>query len=667
MSDRMRPIPFARLMDWALSEYETRGSLFGVHTLYRHRGGKALSLFGERLETPVGPAAGPHTQLAQNIIAAYAAGARFFELKTVQIIDGEDLPVSKPCILAAAEGYNVEWSTELRVEEAFDEYVKAWYALKLLSRALGLGAPDGFVFNMSVGYDLAGIQSEKIDRFIEGLGDAGQTPIWAECAAWARAHLSRLPGADQAFLDGISPRVCRSITLSTLHGCPPDEIERIAVYLITQKGLHTYVKCNPTLLGYPFARETLDSMGYDELVFDAHHFENDLQYADAVPMFNRLMALARTHHLAFGVKLSNTFPVTIAAGELPGDEMYMSGKSLYPLTAALAARLSRSFGGALPVSYSGGADAFHAGPLFSAGIWPITVATTLLKPGGYSRLHQLASTLAAAPYSPFSGVDADRLAALAQAAKTDPRHMRPVKSAPRTRAPGPPPLTDCFLAGCESGCPIDQDIPAYLHLVGEGRYEEALAVICEKNPLPFITGTLCPHPCQGSCVRGFYEEPVQIRAAKLLAAQRGWDGYRAALAPRGKREERVAVVGGGPAGMAAAFFLARAGAAVTLFEQRPALGGVVRYAIPAFRISDAAIDRDVSLLEALGVEIRLETRISSVDDLYAQGYTHVLLACGAWKPGELPLADGAAAGVLDFLETAKLTPHALSMGKRVAV
>ena len=180
MSDRMRPVSFGKLMEWILSEKKRTGSIFGVSSIYSHKG-EAFTFLGEKLETPFGPAAGPHTQLAQNIISAYAAGARFFELKTVQILDGEDLPVSKPCIDARDECYNVEWSTELTVPEAFDEYVKAWFALKLISEEFNLGAPDGFVFNMSVGYDLKGIKSEKIDRFIEGLKDASGSPIWDEC------------------------------------------------------------------------------------------------------------------------------------------------------------------------------------------------------------------------------------------------------------------------------------------------------------------------------------------------------------------------------------------------------------------------------------------------------------------------------------------------------
>lgn len=289
MGDRMRPIPFGKLMDWIITEYQTQGSIFGVAKLFRHQSGdKMLPLFGERMEAPFGPAAGPHTQLAQNIVAAYAAGSRFFELKTVQQLDGEDLPVAKPCINAEDECYNVEWSTELRVPEAYAEYVKAWFALKLISRAFGLGDDCGFIFNMSVGYDLEGIKSPKIDAFIEGLKDASASPVWAECKAWALDNLARLPRIDAAFVEAVTPHICTSITLSTLHGCPPQEIERIATYLLAEKGLNTYIKCNPTLLGYEYARQTMDALGFDYVAFDDHHFKEDLQFADAVPMIRRL-------------------------------------------------------------------------------------------------------------------------------------------------------------------------------------------------------------------------------------------------------------------------------------------------------------------------------------------------------------------------------------------
>ncbi len=645
MSDRMNPVPFESLMGELLSGYEREGRVFGVYDIYRHQGG-TLPLFGETIETPFGPAAGPHTQLAGNIISAYAAGARYFELKTVQTLDGEDLPVEKPCILAADEGYNVEWSTELTVPQALDEYVKAWFALKLISKAWGLGDPDGFAFNMSVGYDLAGIQSEKIDRFIEGLKDASQLPVFAACRAWALENLGRL-GLKREYVEGVSAQVCRSITLSTLHGCPAGEIERIAAYLLSEKKLNTLVKMNPTLLGYEFARKTLDDLGY-ELSFDDHHFKEDLQFEDAAPMIRRLLALAAERGLEFGVKLTNTFPVNITRGELPGGEMYMSGKALYPLTVSLAEKVERAFDGGLRASYSGGADAMNIERIFTAGIWPITLATTLLKPGGYNRLKPIAEALSALPYRPFTRVDLTALAALARDARRDARVR--ATGAPHPKMPKKVPLIDCYKAPCADGCPIHQDIPAYVELAGRGQYFEALSVICEKNPLPFITGTICAHRCTKGCTRNFYEENIRIREVKLLSAGRGYERYMSVLSPRSTRPERIAVVGGGPGGMAAAFMLARGGARVTLFEKRAALGGIVRYAIPRFRISEASIEKDAAMLQKLGVEIRLNSEVLSPAALLGDGFTHVVLAVGAWVSGELKLEKGCAVDALNFLQ-----------------
>ena len=666
MSDRMTPIPFASLMNWILTEREQSGSVFGIHRPFHADGSQRLDLFQEHLETPFGPAAGPHTQLAQNIIAAYYAGSRFFELKTVQTLDGEDLPVSKPCILAEAEGYNVEWSTELRVPEAFDEYVKAWYAIKLLSKEFALGNPDGFMFNMSVGYNLEGIMSEKIDRFIEGLKDASSTPIWSECTRWAKENLSRFANVSAADIEQISPNVCTSITLSTLHGCPPQEIERIASYLIEKKHLNTFVKCNPTLLGYEFARTTLDKMGYDYIAFTDFHFNDDLQYRDAVPMFKRLLALADANGLSFGLKLTNTFPVDIKCNELPGNEMYMSGKALFPLTMELAHRISKTFDGKMRISFSGGADAYNIAALFNAGIWPITMATTLLKPGGYQRFTQIAEKLAKETYAPFTGVSVGRLGRLAARALVDEHHVKPIKPHPARKMDQKVPLTSCFVAPCENGCPIHQDIPEYIKLVGEGNYDDALRLIVEKNPLPFITGKICAHRCMDRCTRNFYEDSVHIRDAKLLAARQGYDALIASLKPAAKTGKKVAVIGGGPGGMAQAFFLARQGVDVTLFEKREKLGGIVRYVIPGFRIADFGIDRDVSIMESMGVNVKTGTEAPSVAELKKQGFEQIVYAIGAWKHGSLKLEKGAGVNVLDFLAQFKIDEN-LTLGKDVVV
>ncbi|HEX2953779.1 MAG TPA: putative selenate reductase subunit YgfK, partial [Bacillota bacterium] len=384
MTNRMRLIPFDRLIRWIFAELEREDSVFGIphKKFFKTVHEPGWQLFGDDLECPIGPAAGPHTQLAQNIIAAYLTGSRFFELKTIQRLDGEEISVDKPCILAKHEGYNVEWSTELAVPDAFNEYVKAWFALHVLAKEFSLGKSSGFIFNMSVGYDLEGIQSAKVDSFIEGLKDASHTPIYQECRAFLMENLHIFKNVDRAFVEEISPHICKSITLSTLHGCPSEAIEAIAQYLLEEKHLHTFVKFNPTLLGYDFVRATLDQMGYIDISFDDHHFINDLQFAAAVPMMARLIEFATERNLTFGVKLSNTLPVQICNNELPGSEMYMSGRALYPLTINLAYRLAKALQGKIKISYSGGADYFNIDRIYATGIWPITLTTTILKPGG---------------------------------------------------------------------------------------------------------------------------------------------------------------------------------------------------------------------------------------------------------------------------------------------
>ena len=637
MSELMIPIPFKELMNWIMTEYRQEGSVFGVHRPYV-AGEKSLPIFGgERIETPFGPAAGPNTQLAQNIIAGYFAGARFFELKTVQKVDGADLAacISRPCILAEDECYNCEWSTELYVQQAYEEYVKAWCACHILSRVCGLGQPDGFVFNMSVGYDLEGIKGPKIDKYLNEMMDASGTPIFQECIKVLREMFPR----EEDLIAAIPARISNSVTVSTLHGCPPDEIERIASYLITEKGLHTFVKCNPTLLGYRSARDILDGMGYDYIAFGEKHFNEDLQYADAIPMFRRLLALAGERGLEFGLKLSNTFPVDVKQSELPSEEMYMAGKSLFPLTIEMARRVSKEFDGRLRLSYSGGADFFNIDKLFQCGIWPITMATTELKPGGYQRFTQIGEKLEALAFHPFTQVDVNKVEALALAIREDKYHVKAVKPLPRRKLYSKVPLVDCFTAPCKGGCPIGQDIPEYIELCRQGDYAAALKVILEKNPLPFITGTICAHHCMDKCTRNFYDRSVQIRDTKLVAAERGYSKVMAQLkTPTPVYDgKKVAVIGGGPTGMAAAFFCARAGVPTTLFEREAALGGVVRYVIPDFRISDEAIERDAALMRKMGVEVLLSTPAPSVEELKRQGYTHILFAVGAWKPGRLDI------------------------------
>lgn len=669
MSDIMHPISIDALFNWIMKEYQDEQKIFGIRKFFKADPDKSVSLFGETMEVPCGPAAGPHTQLTQNIVASYLTGSRFFEVKTVQVLDGEDLPVAKPCITAADEAYNCEWSTELRVPQAYDEYVKAWFLLKILSKELGLGSENGFIFNMSVGYDLAGIKSEKVDKYIVDMQDASHTPIWEECRQAAYNYLPHFKHIDREYIDSISPNVCRSITLSTLHGCPPEEIERISNYLLEEKGLNTFIKCNPTMLGYDYARSTLDALGFDYIQFDDHHFKEDLQFEDAVPMLQRLQAKADKLGLSFGVKLTNTFPVDVAADELPSEEMYMSGRSLYPLSISLAKKLSDVFDGKLQISYSGGADVFNVREIFDAGIWPITVATTLLKPGGYQRMNQIANLLSDADYPDAVNVNSAHLAKLVEKAKDTARYRKSVKLPASPKLKEQVPLTNCYTAPCRGGCPISQDIPAYLRYVTEGRYFEAMQVIVDKNPLPFITGTICAHPCMEKCTRQFYEDSIHIRAAKLEAAENAYDEYLASLTKPSLKADapKTAVVGGGPAGISAGFLLAREGMPVTVFEKADQPGGVCSQVVPEFRISMASVQRDVDLAKFMGAEFKTGQAAPSLAELRAQGYTNVIYAIGAWQPGVLHLEAGSSLNAIKFLVANRQNPTDNPYGEHIIV
>ena len=670
MSEIMRPMSIDHLMHWIMSEYEQKKSIFGIEKIVKHENGQALPIYEEKIESPFGPAAGPNSQLAQNIVAAYVAGSRFFELKTVQVMDGADLAacISRPCIIAGDECYNCEWSTELYVPQAFAEYVKAWVACKLIAKEYNLGDPDAFVFNMSVGYDLEGIKSPKVDKYINDMIEAKDTEVFKECINWALEHVNEFKNVDEEYIRSISSNVSNSITESTLHGCPPAEIERIATYLITEKHLNTFIKCNPTLLGYEYARKRLDGLGFDYIAFDDHHFLEDLQWADAVPMLHRLYDLCQEKGLEFGVKITNTFPVDVTRNELPSNEMYMAGRALFPLSIHVARLLTDEFQGKLRISYSGGATIENIKDLFDAGIWPITMATNILKPGGYQRMSQIADELMECGSERFSGVNVAALAAIDDGVEAKAMYRKPVKPLPERHVDKKLPLFDCFNAPCRNGCPIEQDIPAYLQAMVDGDAKKALEIILERNPLPFITGTICPHHCGDKCMRNYYEETLHIRETKLAAASQAYNEILPALKAEGSvAGKKVAIIGGGPAGLAAATFLSRAGVAVTVFERKEQLGGVVRNVIPEFRITADSIDKDVELCKAYGAEFKLGAEVTSVKALKAEGYTDVIVSIGAWKPGRSPLAYGEVTDALEFLMEAKKNGASMNIGTDVVV
>jgi len=670
MSENMRVQPFDVLLNWILQEFEAQESIFGIHrSLFTLPTPDAAcvtdDMFGHRLATPFGPAAGPHTQLAQNIVCAWLSGGRFIELKTVQIMD--ELEIPRPCIDMEDEGYNVEWSQELKLEQSALEYVKAWALIHVLRRLLGLEdkVPFGTIFNMSVGYNLEGIQTARMQRFMGQMADAS-TEL-AEIRAILRAQFPEYAGIE------IPDRLTNSVTLSTMHGCPPDEIEAIGRYLLEEKGLHTFVKLNPTLLGQEAVMRILhDDLGYRDIRIPDSVFEHDLKYGRAVELISELKRVAAGKGLTFGVKLSNTLAMANHRGALPGDEMYMSGRALYPITMNLFYKLAVQFDGDLNVSYSAGADALNAGTILAAGARPITAASDLLKPGGYSRLAQWLENLEAEMARQGAGsldeLARDRLANLeraAAAALKEPQYKKSYFAHGLPKVESGLGLFDCIAAPCVERCAVCQDVPEYAWLIAQGAHDEALAAILHRNPLPAVTGYVCTHLCQTGCTRNNYDEPVLIRDLKRFAAEQG----QVAMPSPARSGRRVAVIGSGPSGLAAAYFLALNGVQVTILEAREMAGGMLAIA-PDFRLPAAIVQEDIDRITGMGVEIKLNHRVGAPPQaLLQEGFDAVYIATGFQQDATLDIEGMDGDGVFTALRFLEVVARAKAAGdlKQAAV
>lgn len=346
---------------------------------------------GETVPNGLGPAAGPHTQMAQNIALAYLAGARIQELKTVQIMDELDIP--RPCIDAANIGFNVEWSQELKIQQSTEEYAKAALLIAGLQK---MGIPEGldvaahgnYLLDLSAGYDLKGIKSEAVTGFIKNMMNA--SAIFERLKAGLDEDMAEFRELE------VNPELVSCLTLSTFHGCPAHEIESIAEYLLTELGLHVVVKLNPTLLGFSRVEAILrKELGYSDLHLDPHSFEADLQWDQALEMISRLRKVAKAHDKHFGVKLTNTMVVNNHKDFFPETEkqMYMSGQPLHVISTQLYAKIRRAIpligeGDTPPIMYtfSAGIDQHNFADATAADLSPVTTCTDLLRPGGYGRL-----------------------------------------------------------------------------------------------------------------------------------------------------------------------------------------------------------------------------------------------------------------------------------------
>ena len=225
-------------------------------------------------------------------------------------------------------------------------------------------------------------------------------------------------------------------------------------------------------------------------------------------------------------------------------------------------------------------------------------------------------------------------------------------------------------AACSHTCPAGVDVPRYIRLIAQRKYDEAVAVIRERIPFPSVCGYVCFHPCEARCRRGQVDEPIAIRALKRFAADHavtaGLSESQVAL-PSGKR---VAIVGSGPAGLTAAYYLARLGGhAVTVFEALPEAGGMLRAGIPRYRLPEAVLDAEIDVIKQAGVEIQTGTRIDSLDRLRDQGYDAVFVALGAQAGARMGISGEDIPGVFDcvaLLRDVNLGQKR-NLGRRVAI
>ena len=658
------PVSAGKLYNLIETEFSSRKEIFGLpQELFfnpeKHKG-LSMEIFGQYLNTPLGLAAGPHTQMAQNIISAWLCGASYIELKTIQTLD--ELEISKPCIDMQDEGYNCEWSQELHIPESFEEYLKAWILIHLLQHKFGWDKQKkrGFIFNMSIGYNFEGIQNENMQWFLKSMSDCGE-------AKQKMIH-ELLPFYPDLANITIPDCISDNITLSTMHGCPPDEIEKIGHYLLKEKKLHTLVKLNPTLLGKDELRDILNNKLQFKNTIPDIAFEHDLKYPDALGIIRRLQQTADAEGLFFGVKLTNTLESVNHKNVFPAHEqmMYMSGRALHPISVNVARKLQNEFNGKLNVSFSAGADCFNINDLIDSELKPVTVCSDILKPGGYGRLAQYVSTLSEQKNKETRS-SLEKLNAYADAVVLNDDYKRDpfvTKSIKTSRSLG---YFDCINAPCVDECPTNQDIPEYLYHTSQGDFQKAFDVIMIKNPFPNVLGVACDHLCQTKCTRINYEQALKIKEVKRFVAEKGFEADISISPSNGKK---VAIIGAGPSGLSCAYFLRMGGFEVKIFETKSIPGGMVSEAIPEFRLKMASLQKDIDRIEKLGVKIQYNSKIDS--QLFTRlrsDYDSVYIATGAQRFKTLKMEGENAAGILDAFEFLKNTKQGkqTDLGKNIIV
>ncbi len=686
MPNQFYPPSIEQVLSISLNQLREKKEIFNIpeKLFYNPYKNKHLytQKFGCLLHNPVGLASGPHTQLAQNILSGWLTGARFIELKTVQTLD--ELVVSKPCIDMQDEGYNCEWSQELKLKESYDQYLNAWILIHIFHHKLfgkaNKNSDIGTIFNMSVGYDLEGINKRNVQGFLKKMQN---------CKTEKNAKIDELEKIYPKIKDITIPDcISDSVTLSTMHGCPPREIEHIGKYLMVKKKLHTIIKLNPTLLGAGSVRAILKKqLGYTARIPDSA-FASNMKYAEAIDIIDSLTNTASTLDLDFGIKLTNTLQCLNHKNIFPKWEqkMYMSGKALHPIAVNLAARLQSHYDGNLKISFSGGADCFNISNLIMCGFDPVTICSDLLKPGGYGRLAQYFKNIKTA----FKNTNSQ---SIEQHIQTNSKNNHTINAAfeylkiyansvltskayeksgpvePDIKTTRPLDRFNCIHAPCIDSCPAKQDIPDYMWHTANENPGSAFRSILRTNPFPLVMGMVCDHLCQYKCTRINYDEPLRIREIKRYATENS-PKINIDTKKITRLGIKVAIIGAGPSGLSCGWFLNLAGIDVEVFEEGEKPGGMVSEVIPGFRLTNESIIKDIERIQNTGVQIHYNYKVNKgVFKKLTKSYNYVYIATGAYHSRALTIPNIKTRGVLDsikFLQDVKAGKN-VHFGKNVAV
>lgn len=634
----MEYLTFSQIIKNAVNEYKEKKTIFGIEKI------RASSKFSDN----VGVMSPMHCSTAQGIISCFLAGSSECVLPP---FDGESFVVPMSCD-AHDEQYffnkrNVSSQTML------EEYIKAWVAIKILSKEFSIGNPN-FGFAFSCRCDLQGI-SEHQDTIFRQFVNISENPLFNDIKNQLTNSICLFDNISPDYINGLSANPLKSCIISLCDGSSAVGISSYFEYFAGRHNLPSYLQIGIPALGYEYVRENLINLGYDYIELDRPVFKQlPVVYENLIPTIS---------------ELNEKFPSTsgIIAGStidaiFEGKAAEIEGKLVFPLSLAVARKISDTFGSKAKISFFGGVTALNAKSLSSVGFSSIYCCQCLVKVGGFNNLLQISDI-----FSTSGQISPSGIASLCESAFNDTSIRKPIKPLPNRKINNSAPLLNCFAAPCRVGCPLFQDIPAYLKAFNDGDLQKAIKIITERNPLPTITGTICPHKCMDKCTRNHCDGAVDIRGCKLKISENALNEYLSSVTPSVPCNKKVAIIGGGPAGLAAGFFLSKCGCDVTIFEKSGKLGGTVANVIPDFRISHEAIQKDIRLCLAYGAKTVLNTKISDIAELHNDGFDYIVLAIGAGIHGQLKLNTGTCINAIDFLTEFKKTNGKTNIGKNVVI